>query len=1001
MEYKETEKTREQTSNKEKPPCEDLEELEELRLRFNSLFEHTNDAILLADFESSIVLYANSKALKLFGYTEEEIYTKQNDDLVASEEIIESRRRHNELLKSDVLPLYERTIVKKNGERTICEVNISKFYDPLNNRTLIQSILRDISSRKESEYRIIRDRKLFHNIALSAIKSRNLWDFSNEVLEIMVRYLAFDFGSVRLFNNETKKFDLISSYNIPEEILIGIEEVNFKDDIFLIEKILKSKSTLIIPDFINNQEIKKYQEFIKSNNISSLVIIPILDNESEVKGLIQMTAFSSYEFTKNEIEFFDSIAAMFSSALDKYMTENALQDVLKNQQETNRIISLSPMMVFLWKNEKYWPIEYVSENISIMGYKPEDLYSRETAYSSIVHHDDVRKLDKEIRSIDWSDNKSLIHDHRIVDKFGKIHWVTAFVNARKNSENKITHYYGIVLDITEKKIAEENLLRERKVLEILANATSISTTLPELSEIVLKDITNFLEYDLGLINVYNPETRLLVPVGDYRAREYLGDPLPIVSIDDPGYLITYSARTKKPIFAPDISKLNDIEKDILKTVKQLKLKSAIVWPILDSNNELLAILQMGSYKNMNVSEEHKIVFDAISNIFSRNFERLIAQEEKQLSDEKFRAFAEQSLAGMFLFKEEGEIFFVNQRLSEISGYSMDEITRMKFNEFLATIHPHAFSEDSSMLDILQMIKGSETLKTEEKIISKNGEMKWVTVSLTPFKIKDDSFFATLMLDTTKEKQAEEKLKELNRDLENRVKERTAQLEIVNKELEAFSYSVSHDLRTPLRSIDGFSQLLHADYAEKIDSIGRDYLNRIRNSTQKMGRLIDDMLNLSKLSRKDLRFQKVNLSTLANSIIKDLQEQYPARKVKIKIKRNMVIFADPVLIGQLLANILSNAWKFTRKTPQAFIEFSETKIDDQRVFYVKDNGAGFDMAYEDKLFAVFQRLHSQDDFEGTGVGLAIVKRIADRHQGKVWAKSEIDKGAIFYFQILGN
>jgi two-component system sensor histidine kinase/response regulator len=228
----------------------------------------------------------------------------------------------------------------------------------------------------------------------------------------------------------------------------------------------------------------------------------------------------------------------------------------------------------------------------------------------------------------------------------------------------------------------------------------------------------------------------------------------------------------------------------------------------------------------------------------------------------------------------------------------------------------------------------------------------------------------------------------------------AALEVVNKELEAFSYSVSHDLRAPLRTIDGFSQALLEDYVDKLDDEGKDNLQRVCSATKRMGELIDDMLNLSRVSRTEIRLETVDLSAMAQTIVAELRRSQPERQVEFVIADGMVATGDGGLLKAALENLLGNAWKFTGKRSTAKIEFGVTRQDGNLAYFVRDNGAGFDTAYADKLFGAFQRLHGQNEFSGTGIGLATVQRIIHRHGGRIWAEGKPDKGATFYFTLIG-
>ena len=227
------------------------------------------------------------------------------------------------------------------------------------------------------------------------------------------------------------------------------------------------------------------------------------------------------------------------------------------------------------------------------------------------------------------------------------------------------------------------------------------------------------------------------------------------------------------------------------------------------------------------------------------------------------------------------------------------------------------------------------------------------------------------------------------------------LEAANSELEAFSYSVSHDLRTPLRAIDGFSQALLEDYGAVLEPEGRDYLHRLRNAAQNMGRLIEDLLRLSRVTRAELQWSDVDLSAMCRSIAAELAASTPERYVDVTVADGLTLRGDERLLGQAMRNLLDNAWKFTANTPAARIEVGEVPAADRnksKVFFVRDNGAGFDMARADKLFGAFQRLHPVDEFPGSGIGLAIVRRIIHRHGGRIWADAAVGKGATFYFTL---
>ncbi len=245
--------------------------------------------------------------------------------------------------------------------------------------------------------------------------------------------------------------------------------------------------------------------------------------------------------------------------------------------------------------------------------------------------------------------------------------------------------------------------------------------------------------------------------------------------------------------------------------------------------------------------------------------------------------------------------------------------------------------------------------------------------------------------------AEDANKELRNAFESLRRAKEA-AEAANRELEAFGYSVSHDLRAPLQSIDGFSMALLEDYQNLLDERGNDYLRRVRNATQRMAQLIDDLLKLSRLTRGELNIEWIDLSGLARAVAAELKKSHPDRKVSFHITERLEAAGDPNLLKVVFDNLLGNAWKFTGKKEEAVIEFGSAEVDGTVAYFVRDNGAGFDMAYADKLFATFQRLHLEKEFPGTGIGLSLVQRIIRRHGGNVWAEGAVDRGASFYFTL---
>lgn len=340
--------------------------------------------------------------------------------------------------------------------------------------------------------------------------------------------------------------------------------------------------------------------------------------------------------------------------------------------------------------------------------------------------------------------------------------------------------------------------------------------------------------------------------------------------------------------------------------------------------------------------------------------------------------------------------WVSEQIEQITGFTADDYINEK-HFWASRIHPE---DRDNVLKQRKTIYDKGTIAIEYRWQCSDDLYRWFKDQSVL--IKDEQGNPKEVIgtwrDITERKRAEEEIRKLNEELEQRVLQRTAQLEAANKELEAFSYSVSHDLRAPVRAIDGFSRILLEDYGDKYDAEGKRLVNIIRSNTKKMGDLIDDLLALSRLGRRDIEISDIDMDKLVKGLFDELGLDTNNGKVQFNIKPLPHAQGDQGMIHQVFANLLLNAIKFTKPKDKAVVEIGGYAENSKNVYYVKDNGVGFDMQYADKLFGVFQRLHSEEEFEGTGIGLAIVQRIIKRHGGMIWAEGKVNEGATFYFAL---
>lgn len=374
-------------------------------------------------------------------------------------------------------------------------------------------------------------------------------------------------------------------------------------------------------------------------------------------------------------------------------------------------------------------------------------------------------------------------------------------------------------------------------------------------------------------------------------------------------------------------------------------------------------------------------------------ERKRAEDALRETEEMYRAVVDNANDAMVI-NVGAQVVFVNHAYVALFGLE-DEAQAVGLSVYQFS-HPEDY--DLVRERILARERGEPVpSRFEHRIIRQDGNVRTVETSSVSITFRGQPAWLRVLRDVTERKRAEEEIRVLNQELEQRVIE----LESSMKELDAFSYSVSHDLRAPLRAMDGFSRILAEEHAPQLVPEAQHYLQLVRDNAQQMGRLIDDLLMFSRLGRQQLRLQTVALADLVKQALGDLQSEREERRIEISVGDLPTCRADPALLRQVYINLIGNALKYTRKNQTAVIEVDCQQIDGEHVYRIKDNGAGFDMRYADKLFGVFQRLHRSEDYEGTGVGLAIAQRIIHRHGGRIWAEAEINKGATFYFTLSGG
>ncbi|MBI4979380.1 MAG: PAS domain S-box protein [Spirochaetes bacterium] len=633
----------------------------------------------------------------------------------------------------------------------------------------------------------------------------------------------------------------------------------------------------------------------------------------------------------------------------------------KELQDENKLFIAGPVVVFKWLSASGWPVEYVSPNITAQfGYKPEDFLSGRFPYASIVHPDDLQRIGDEVVAHSNEGVPFFEQEYRIARADGNYRWLYDYTTVVRDRSGKITHYLGYIIDITESKRAAEALKESEERLKDIANK-------------VPGVVYQFFAKDNGEWGLYFVSER---------SEDIFG-----VKAEP---LETYFTRFLECVAEEDKERFITSIKEAISSESSWDFEGKLITPTAKEEKYV---------RGASVSKRQKgeIVFNGILLDIT---ERRHIEDALRKSEAHFKAILENSQVALYQRNYTTNTYdYMSPVIKNISGYSSEELCKMSVEEVNALTNPddvHVCQEAISTA----IANGGGKIQVEYRFTHKSGQMKWVSDIAGIYLDSNGKPLYAIgsVQDITTRKKSEDELGKYRNHLEELVKERTTELNVINQEMEAFSYTVSHDLRAPLRHIDGFMEMLQDMTEGKLDEQCRRYMHNILDSTNKMGTLIDDLLAFSRLGRYGMNIHPVDMDDITHDVIKEFSQDIKGRHISWRIAEMPTVMGDQSLLRTVMVNLVSNAIKFTRHREQAEIEIGYRSEDAEIVIFVRDNGVGFDPNYMDNLFGVFQRLHRDDEFEGNGVGLANVRRIISKHGGRTWAEGALDKGATFYFSL---
>jgi PAS domain S-box-containing protein len=648
----------------------------------------------------------------------------------------------------------------------------------------------------------------------------------------------------------------------------------------------------------------------------------------------------------------DGRACMLSSFFDITARKQAEEALRKSERKLREAQEMAHLGYWDW-DVKTGNVQWSEEVYKIFGLDPKTFTPQIDSILALSPWPEDNERDQELINKAIQSHEPGSYEQKFLRPDKSIgHYYSTF-QGNYNEQGDLVSIIGSVLDITERKQAEEKVKDSEHHL-------SEAQRIAKMGSWRWNRETRKFTWSEGLYHLFKLDPSLPPPLLNELSKWY--------SAED------WKRLDKATTKALENGVPYELELEVKRPDGSRFFSRTTGTPVKDANGSIIAI--EGTDQDVT---ERKQVEDAIRH-----------------SEERFRVTFEHATVGMSLTSPEGKLVRINNALAEMLGYSIEELQSMNFVDI-------TYPEDTpaSAELIRSLLAGERTVyRLEKRYFHKSGSVIWGDVSSTL--VRDTAgaplHLITSVINITERKWAQEELLKLNRELEDRVLQRTVQLDASNKELEAFAYSVSHDLRAPLRAVDGFSRIILEEYAGKLDVEGNRLLNVVRDNTMKMDQLITDLLELSRTSRADIQISPVDMTKLTQTVFKEIASPEDQKAIKLSVAALPDAMGDFTLLRQVWRNLLGNAIKYSTPKEKRCIEVGGKTVKGENIYYVKDNGVGFNPEYTHKLFGVFQRLHKSSEFEGTGIGLAIVQRIVHRHNGRVWAEGKVGEGATFYFAV---
>jgi PAS domain S-box-containing protein len=917
--------------------------------KYKTLFENAQVGMYRSKVDGSAFLDVNNKCAEIFGFEPEELLGAPAKIRWANPE---ERDKMMRLIKeqSGILNNYEVRVLAKNGEVRDLLASIELHTD----LGYLDGTMIDVTGRKLAEEQLRKLNRIYSllsDINQAIVRTRVPGELFKQVCNIAVQQGGFGMAWIGLIDESSQKLQVIAQagrtngYHEKIDISMNGDPLSYCP----IDSTLREGKHTIC-NINKNEDMAPCQQIAWELGFRSSASFPLKVSDI-LKGALTFYSCEPDFFDEAELKLLDELAMDISFAMDyaeKEAKRKQVEEALITSEERFRTASESLTdVIYEWDMKE--KVDWYGDIDGIMGYPSGEFPRTMEGWAAIIHPEDEDSVMTVLESHLKGAAPYLV-DYRVGRKDGEWRWWSARGTALRDDRGEPYKMIGSITDITERKLSEETL-RESE-----ARYRTLVENIPQ--GIFMKD-----------------QNYKWVSINENFARNLGVRPKDV------------EGKVDRDLFPMDIAdKYHADDMRIMETGQTEEFEEE---SILDGKH-----VWVNTIKAPVRNEKDEIV--GVFGIFWDITDRKLAEEALKISKERLLFATEGANLGIWNWNiVTGELIWSDQ-CKALFGIPPDET--MSYQRFSDALHP----DDRERTD-----KAVKDTLADHKDFDIEYRSLWPDESIHWLAAKGRGFYdATgnavrlegIVLDIAESKRTEEEIRNLNAELEDRVAIRTSQLEASYKELEAFSYSVSHDLRAPLRHVSGYVELLNKHFQSDLPEKGKHYLNSIADSVRIMGMLIDDLLQFSKTGRMEMRQSDLDMNEIVKEVIESLAKDNPGRKIEWVQGKVASVYGDEAMLRIVWMNLLSNAVKFTRTRKKARIEIGDRKEKNELVFFVRDNGVGFDMQYAQKLFGVFQRLHPAEEFEGTGIGLANVHRIVLRHGGRIWAKAEPDKGAEFNFSI---